>query len=267
MRSLLNDPLIRDLPRKAFCPLGNLYINIGGLNLETPDRVNTAVEFLRGLNLNKILDDVTNSPFRTAAPTAKPVDLNTSTSDNVLKEIDPTPHSLPPPLTVKMNKLFVAEKYSFDFPGQPADFSKAETVWADVVDPTSRLERFRIALRHLWYNAGFLEGMVPSKLYKSQRIVALRSRLARPGPEYWEFERAQESLRAIDAKYKDFKWTEEFQLERLCLMRYDSTPQRVLDPLLRRRHDIMSVPLPGAKEDMPKVDEIRHSATFADLAT
>lgn len=78
--------------------------------------------------------------------------------------------------------------------------------------------------------------------------------MARPGAEYWELKRAKESLRAIDAKYRDFEWTEEFQLERLCIMPCDLTPQRVLDPLLDRRHDIMSVLLPGAKEDMPKVD-------------
>lgn len=63
-----------------------------------------------------------------------------------------------------MNKLFSANKHSFDFPGQPVNFSLADTVFADVVDSTSRLEGFHMALRHLWYNAGFLEGIVPNKL-------------------------------------------------------------------------------------------------------
>lgn len=72
-----------------------MYINIGGFSLETPDRVNAAVKFLRGLNLNKILDDVTRSSFRTAATTVEPVDSNASTSDNGPKPNSPFSSATP----------------------------------------------------------------------------------------------------------------------------------------------------------------------------
>ena len=269
MRTFLNDPLVPEFHQRDFCPLANLNIHIGVLSLERPHRVNAAVEFLRGLNLNKILDDVTRSSFKAVARPAEPVDSSSPTSDNGVCEIDSGPYPPTPPLTVKINKLFTANKESFAAPNQSLDFSKGQNLSTNVIDPSSRIEAFRLALRHMWNDAGFLDSFEPHKtLFLSRQILKLKGNMASSSPEdSLKVEMLKKSWRTIDAKYKDFEWTEEFQLERLCIIRCDFTPKRALDPLLGRRYDIMSVPLPGAKEDMAQIDGIRGDLTFADLAT
>lgn len=272
MQLLMKDPLVSGLPREYFCPLSYLRIHIGLLSLESPKRVRDAVEILRHINLNKILDDITRSSSKSVAPTLGTIDSNVSPSENDLSTTDSVSDSPTPRLTVKINKLFASHMRMFGSPNQKPHFTKFPSFFADVIEPTSRLEAFHDAIRLEWKNAGLLVDSETGKhpLYKSHKLINFIGPEQARSLAFRKLERPKaESLMEIDAKYKDFEWTEEFPLEKLTIGALEQSsghhpPKSFL--ALARHSEIASVPLPGAKEDMSQMDEIQRDLTIADLA-
>lgn len=263
MQIFLQDPSTSEIPRLAFRDLQIFNINVGKLNFVTPSRLDAAIEFFRGLNLNKILNDVTRSSFKPAVPMAGSDESDNSTSD-------PAPDSLTPPLTVKINNVYSGPRAMLTT-NESVDWSKCTKLWVDVVDPTSRLEAFRHELRQLSIDAGFLD--VPKrsqKLYKSYKILDLESPALRTNPQdYPRMQMARESLKTIDAKFKNYEWTKDFQLEKLSIIRYDRRPSNDWDPSLGGFCHVLSLPLPEAKEDddISQKAEVQPGFKFADLVT
>ena len=272
MRLLMKDPLVSELPREYFCPLSYLRIHIGLLSLKSPERIRDAFEILRHINLNKILDDVTRPSSKSVAPTLGTIDSNVSPSENNLSTTDSVSDSPTPRLTVKINKLYASHKRMFASTDQKPNFTKSPSFFADVIDPTSRLEAFHDAIRLEFKNAGLLVGSETGQhpLYKSHKLINFIGAEEARSTKFRKLERPKaESLMEIDAKYKDFEWTEEFPLEKLSLCEMEESSRDHLPKsflALAHHSEIASVPLPGAKEDMSLIDEIQRRLTIADLA-
>lgn len=256
LQSFINDPLVPELPRAAFCHLRNFNVYIAYLNLETPDRIIAARKFLGGLNFNKILDDVTRSSVQTAARTAK---------------------SLTPPLTVQIKTLFHRDLG----PEANPDVSKCQRLFVNVVDPTSRLEKFRGAIRHLLEEAGFLKDLKPEKenaYHRSHKLLDLDKHNTKTLVfEKGEKEESNQSLKTFDAtetlnKYKKYKWAEKFELEKLTLTKRVWSGKHLEGPEVPKYHQICSFPLrrtipfSSPTGESVEMDRLRHMLTFADLA-
>lgn len=284
VQSFINDPLVPEFPSGAFVHLRNFNINVAFLNLETPDRIVAARKFLGGLNFNKILDDVTVSSVQTAAHTAKPFDSNASTSDNDSCEIDPAPESPSPSLTVHIKTLYAGYRESFVAPEAKRNFSKCQRLFVNVVDPTSRLETFRGAIRRLLKEAGFLEKFQPDTekpFYKSHKIVDLNSVTRRNanGLVFEKGEKAKEanqSLMTFDAteilkKYRKFTWAEEFELEKLTITVREWSGRDLKGPGRAKTRHIISfplrqaIPISGPTGESAEIDRLRRMLSFADL--
>lgn len=260
VQSFINDPLVPELPRAAFCHLRNFNIHIAFLNLETPDRIIAARKFLGGLDFNKILDDVTMSSVQTAARTAK----------------SPTPS-----LTVQIKSLYPSYRESVVGHKPNRDFSKCQRLFVSAVDRTSRLEKFRDAIRHLLKEAGFLEdfGSGKEKAYeKSHKILDLNKHNTKTLVfEKGEKEEANQSLRTFDAtetvkKYRRYQWAEEFELEKLTLTGRQWSGKRHEGPDVAKYRQLFSFPLRRAipfsspTGESLEIQRLRRMLTFADLA-
>lgn len=113
-------------PDSAIRPLGTVHLTLGVMSLTSPDRIHEAVEFLRSLNVDEILQEVQSE----LAP-----GTNESTIQGYSK-----------PISVSLESLSTLPK------------AKAATVlYASPVDPTSRLHPFAVKIRQAFVDAGFIE--------------------------------------------------------------------------------------------------------------
>lgn len=114
-------------PDSAIRPLGTVHLTLGVMSLTSPGRLHEAVEFLESLDVDKLLKEV-QSEFLT-------FDKNDSLTQDFNK-----------PLCVSLESLGALPK------------AKAATVlYANPVDPTSRLHPFALKIRQAFVDAGFIE--------------------------------------------------------------------------------------------------------------
>lgn len=257
MRSFLNDPSVPKLHPQAFSRLQDFNVHIGYLRLKTPARVKAAIDFLRGLDLKKVHDQLPPpESFKHLPPPAG--------SD-----------SLPPPVTVGLFNLIAAHKDCFVAPGQPWDFSQCRTLFVEVVDLSSgfRLKPFRHALRALMNDAGFLDkhevrGPV---MYPHHRFLDLTAFKKLNPKKSVLLEREDHSLATFDAtevmkKYRNWRLTEPFPLERLCIAQRGRPFMRDVSPVRGRSDEIISVPLPWSTVNKPPMNKLQGRLTLAELA-
>lgn len=271
MRSFVQDPLVPKLYREAFCCLADFNIHIAYLSLETPDRVNAAIKFISGLNLNKILHDVTRSSYRLGLSAARHSELNASTLNNDRHEIDPVPDFLVPPLIVKLSNLYAGQRESYDVARKQYDYSKCQRLFVDALDTTPRLRAFRQALQHLLNDAGFLLDLGPKQreLHRAHKIMDLDNLTKIEPTAFLALKEENESLMTLNAtqiikKYRNIDWTEEFKLERLSISQRLRLTRQPGGLLRSPRFDIMSIPLPGATS---RIEKDLSDLTLLDLGT
>lgn len=274
MRLFVHDPLVPKLPklpRQAFTRLADFNIHIAFLSLETPDRVDAAIKFISGLNLNKILLDVTTSSYRFGLSAASRSESNASTLDNVRREINPAPDFLAPSLSVRLSSLSAGHRESYDVDRKDYDFSTCHRLFVTSLDTTPRLRAFRQALQHLLNDAGFLEdpGCEQWRQRNTHKIIDLSNLTEIELTALLALRKENESRITLDAtqiikKYRNMDWTEEFQLERLSISQRDRPTRQPNGLWIGRRQDIMSVPLPGATS---WIEKDLGDLTLLDLAT
>ena len=260
MRSFINDPSVPKLQPKAFSRLRDFNMHIAHLNLETPARVRAAIDFLRGLDLKKILDhSATPSSYKRLLPASASL----------------TPPVNTPPVTVQVRKLTAAHKDCFVAPGQPWDITQSRTLFVEVVDfsPEYRLKAFRLALRALVDDAGFLnkDDDRGSPFYPHHRFLDLTVFKKYNPEEPVLLEGEDMSLATFDAtelmkKYRDCQWTEAFPLERLCIAQRGGVFMGGKSLVRGRGDEIISVPLPWSTVNKPPMNKLQGRLTLAEFA-
>ncbi|RAO65819.1 uncharacterized protein BHQ10_001831 [Talaromyces amestolkiae] len=113
-------------PDSAIRPLGTVHLTLGVMRLTSPDRIHEAVKFLESLEIDEILQEVQSELA---------LDTNESTTLGYGK-----------PISVSLESLGTLPK------------PKAATVlYANPIDPTSRLHPFAVKIRQAFVDAGFIE--------------------------------------------------------------------------------------------------------------
>lgn len=113
-------------PDSAIRPLGTVHLTLGVMSLTSPDRIHEAVKFLESLKLDEILQEVQSELA---------LDINESTTQGYGK-----------PISVSLESLGTLPK------------AKAATVlYANPIDPTSRLYPFAVKIRQSFVDAGLIE--------------------------------------------------------------------------------------------------------------
>uniref|UniRef100_A0A093V7C9 A-kinase anchor protein 7-like phosphoesterase domain-containing protein n=1 Tax=Talaromyces marneffei PM1 TaxID=1077442 RepID=A0A093V7C9_TALMA len=115
-------------PDSAIRPLGTVHLTLGVMSLTSATRIEEAAEFLKSLNVDKILQEVQSE---LASP---------GTDESTIQGVNNNP------ISVSLEALGALPK------------AKAATVlYASPVDPTSRLNPFAVKIRQAFVKAGFIE--------------------------------------------------------------------------------------------------------------
>lgn len=237
LQHAMSDPTAANIHPAAFNPPGVYCITLGYLALETPDRVERALQFLKDLMLDRTLSEIIESKYKAVHSTAMP-----NSGSRVLK-----------PLRVSVSGL---ESYN-----QPP--SKACRLYAPVVDPTELLSAFVHAVRAEFVSAGFaklrsydLRTPIPLhvRILGNSTLFAKEAKdkpsiLRRLPKDFVLFKKARFDAGDFYTKFQNMTWASDFALERLCIggmKRFDIIKDgRSID---QGYEEIASVPLPGIKQ-------------------
>ena len=233
----MSDPTAAKIHPAAFNSSGVYCITLGYLVLESPDRVERALQFLKDLMLDRTLSEVIQSKSTTLHSTAM---------------LDPGPRVLNP-LRVSVSGL---ESYS-----QP--LSKTCSLYASVDDHTDLLSAFVDAIRDEFVSAGFvklrsrdLRRPVPLhvQILGNNRLLVKEANdkpsiLRRLPKGYVHFKKARFDVGDFYTKFQNMTWASDFTLGRLCIggmKRFDIIKDgRSID---QGYEEIASVPLPGINQ-------------------
>ena len=240
---MMNDPLSSGIPKRSFNYPEELFINLGNLSLDTPQQLDQARTFLRGLDLQSII----NTVFYLSAA-----------YDQSTKKMTPSSDSF---LDVAVEGLYPHHPQT-----QPQhDFEKSLKLYARVIDRDGFLPRVcadisrpftdaglviqRFGTRPPWQN--LLDGIFV-RVVDSNRIPKdMGKQFPRLQVEQIKRRARFDATDLLD-KYRDLVWTEHFRLERLGI--YQLGLHDILRDgrfITRGYREIESVPLPGAPIGQP----------------
>ena len=142
------------IPEKAIRPLGTLHLTIGVMSLQSQDRIDACLTFLRGLDVHDLLRRAEEaSPVAFESSTGGPIEAidEPSTGTPNSKKVPNVPgessgrSSPPSPLIISLSGL-----HSMHSP------TSTSVLYALPVDPTCRLVNFCQSLRQLFTGAAFI---------------------------------------------------------------------------------------------------------------
>ena len=127
-QQITTDPVAVGIPTEAFTPHSRLQINLGGLDLGTDDRYNTAIKHLHGLRLDNLYNKILQK---------KTLDLDASQSAQ------------------GRDGIFVDLHGLANYSGQ-IDLAACMALWAPVSDDLDALPLFCHVVKLSFFNAGLL---------------------------------------------------------------------------------------------------------------
>lgn len=220
------DPIAVALPRAAWSTPDELHYSVGPLSLGKPGRLDRAIRLLRELNMDRISETIAGS-----------------SGTNVSKKT--AYHSAQAPI-VSLQGLGIS----------PADnkvLRSTKVLSCDFGETRPFLEQFRLIVSKVFQDADLMQvsyQMSKPMILKVMSLTYQRTDLPNDKPTMKGrhfFLCPSFDASDLVAKYRDFKWTIDFPLERLCISELG------LKDIVRNGevvgtgyHDIASVPLPGS---------------------
>lgn len=208
------------IPEKAIRPVGTLHLTIGVMSLQTRDRIDACLTFLRSLDVHDLLRKA--QELSTVALVSRSIG-NVEAIDNSLTETpnskslpdvpaDPTNLQSPPsPLTISLSGL------------HPMHSPASTTIlYALPVDPTSRLLNFCQSLQQSFTGAAFLlpddrplrlHATIVNTIYAKDKTTRLRGGgHGRSGRGKGEFD-----ARGWIERYEGFEWAAGVRVEKVAI--------------------------------------------------
>jgi activating signal cointegrator complex subunit 1 len=158
-----NDHPLRPIPplfpKDAIRPVGTLHLTLGVMSLSTTERLEAAVDLLQSLDLTSILQEAQERarksspkssvmiPAKPDGPSLKPADSSKLRVDNHLQCSDAVLGNQYTPILISLESLHALPRPR-----------SATVLYANPVDPSSRLYPFSEIIRDKFLEAGFLEG-------------------------------------------------------------------------------------------------------------
>ncbi len=208
------------IPEKAIRPLETLHLTIGVMSLQTQDRIDACLTFLRGLDVHDLLREA--EKLSTAASesgstgTVEAIDKSLTGTPNSKSPPDKPaapsgPPSPPSPLTISLSGLHPMHS--------PASTS---ILYAVPTDPTFRLLNFCQSLQQLFTSATFLlPDDRPLRLHATiVNTIYAKDRSTRPrGGGHGRGSREKKGFDATRwiEKYEGFEWAAWVRIEKVAI--------------------------------------------------
>lgn len=235
LRRVMSDPIASHIHPAAFTRPDSLYLEIGSLSLQTPERVEKAVRLLKSLDLDGMLLDCMQSQ--------RPAGGDSS--------------DLPMSSAVTCKPLFV----SVSGISHNRVLHACNRLYVPVTDHLGILQPFFLALREKFLSARFLkinvqQGRHPTHMPLHSKLIynrSLRTRELNRKPSIVKksegravYRSATFDVRGLYDKFKTLDFTSTFALERLCITGIH-TMDIVKDGRVIGRgcEEVASVSLPG----------------------
>ena len=233
LRRAMTDPTSENIHGLAFARPDMLYLNLGSLSLTTPELCDNAIDLLRGLNLQNILQGLMRQLPSLNNMLSMPEPFKTS----LIGLKDPSPHPL-------VDRLYALVIDPHDIKAHFCDAIRENFL-------ATRLRKLNDQQSSKDYKSAMHTKIVNNaRLFSTTKIIqpSIMTHYRQRG-EVIAYARLKCDVQEFYFKYKDFTWAHDFQLERLAIseirQQYFVRDGRVVG---RGYRDVASVPLPGAPD-------------------
>lgn len=204
LEQIAQDPTTRALPRAAWHSPHQLHVTIASLHLETPSKIEAAIQLLRSLNLSQIAKCVHASSVDNP-----PTQMNVSEPYNHDRR-----GSIKSPV-VALHGLVASKKWQ----NHPTFSLRCQ-----VTEPKPFLPQFRVLLEHIFARAGLISYAPDTRSRPTAckimdtsylRSEKLKDRLGLKGWGYYQIPLFDAS--DVHLQYTNYPFTNDFPLEKLCI--------------------------------------------------
>ncbi len=234
LKHVSQDPTAAALPPQVWSNLDQISCHVTSLSLPTPARVESAIRLLETLDLYKIMSEIKEAPSAVTASAPSDFDSQVTIGNHVSRFSPPFAriHGLVEPHSRPLNRLM--------------------RLHFRVTDPAFILEQFCSKLAQKFDAHGFvpvISDKVPGLRALLMNTVYLRTNVPTTHPTRRSYCTPRFEATGFYARYKDYPFTTEFPLERICISEMGLKDVWRNQLCIRTGYrEISSVHFPGALE-------------------